>query len=73
LQLLDEKPIHTLSMSGMGTLGGGAPLAGLAPLGLTGHKEFDNMSVYSQRTERSVPRARMYHMERPGQNVRGDL
>ena len=62
LQILDEKPIHTLSMSGMGTLPG-PPLAGLASLGLgpPPQKDWDQMSMYSQRTDRSVPRARMYH------------
>ncbi len=81
-KILDEKPIHTLSMStGMGTLGprsGGVPhlssmppqppLAGLAALGLgpQTQKEWDQLSMYSQRTDRSVPRARMYHMERAG-------
>ena len=55
-------------MSGMGTLPPGPPLAGLATLGLTPHtgKDWDQMSMYSQRTDRSVPRARMYHMERAG-------
>ena len=59
---MDEKPIHTLSMSGMGTLPG-PPLAGLASLGLgpPPQKDWDQMSMYSQRTDRSVPRARMYH------------
>ena len=72
-KILDEKPIHTLSMSGMGTLGHPAaapapPLAGLATLGLGpgAQKDWDQMSMYSQRTDRSVPRARMYHMERAG-------
>merc|ERR1719219_1264939 len=43
----------------------GAPLAGLASLGLSppGQKDWDNMSVYSQKTDRSVNRARMYHMD----------
>ena len=53
--LADEKPIHTLSMSmnglnlaGMGAGHPGAPLAGLASLGLSppGQKDWDNMSVY---------------------------
>ena len=54
-------------MSGMGTIHG-PPLAGLASLGLgpPTQKDWDQMSMYSQRTERSVPRARMYHMERAG-------
>ena len=54
----------------MGTLPG-PPLAGLASLGLgpTSQKDWDQMSMYSQRTDRSaVPRARMYHMERAGKN-----
>ena len=53
-QLVDEKPIHTLSMSmnglnlaGLGPPGHpGAPLAGLASLGLAPQKDWDNMSVY---------------------------
>ena len=58
-------------MSGVGTLPPGPPLAGLASLGLApppgAHKEWDQMSMYSQRTDRSgVNRARMYHMERAG-------
>merc|ERR1719412_1724247 len=63
-KILDEKPIHTLSMSGMGTLPG-PPLAGLASLGLgpPPQKDWDQMSMYSQRTDRSVPRARMYHAD----------
>lgn len=81
-KILDEKPIHTLSMSGVGTMARGPsaaaaaaaaaatgpPLAGLAALGLgpPTQKEWDQMSMYSQRTDRSVPRARMYHMERAG-------
>ena len=46
----------------MGTLPG-PPLAGLASLGLgpPPQKDWDQMSMYSQRTDRSVPRARMYH------------
>ena len=95
--LAEEKPIHTLSMSmnglnlaGMGPPGHpGAPLAGLASLGLTppGQKDWDNMSVYrwaaqislaslklisalSQKTDRSVNRARMYHMDpRQGEHM----
>ena len=57
MQILDEKPIHTLSMSGMGTLPG-PPLAGLASLGLgpPPQKDWDQMSMYSQRTDRSVNR-----------------
>ncbi len=73
-QILDEKPgIHTLSMNGMGTLPShhhGPPLAGLAALGLglpPNQKDWDQMSMYSQKTDRSVPRARMYHMERAGE------
>jgi hypothetical protein len=71
--MVEEKPIHTLSMSmnglnlaGLGPPGPpGAPLAGLASLGLSppGQKDWDNMSVYSQKTDRSVNRARMYHMD----------
>ena len=69
----------------------GAPLAGLASLGLTppGQKDWDNMSVYrwgdfslstlkhildlllSQKTDRSVNRARMYHMDpRQGEDIK---
>jgi hypothetical protein len=61
-------------MSGMGTLTPGPPLAGLATLGLTPHsnKEWDQMSMYSQRTDRSVPRARMYHMERAGEPLKSE-
>ena len=50
-------------MSGMGTLPG-PPLAGLASLGLgpPPQKDWDQMSMYSQRSVPSnVPRARMYH------------
>jgi hypothetical protein len=68
-KILDEKPIHTLSMSGMGTMG--PPLAGLASLGLgppPTQKDWDQMSMYSQRTDRSVPRARMYHLDRAGKS-----
>jgi len=81
--LADEKPIHTLSMSmnglnlaGMGPAGHpGAPLAGLASLGLTppGQKDWDNMSVYSQKTDRSVNRARMYHMDPRQGPLRSDF
>ncbi len=48
----------------------GPPLAGLAALGLgpPTQKDWDQLSMYSQRTDRSVPRARMYHMERAGQS-----
>ena len=60
----------------MGTLGAGhlppppmvgPPLAGLASLGL-GHtqKEWDQLSMYSQRTDRSAPRGRLYQMDRGG-------
>lgn len=81
--LAEEKPIHTLSMSmnglnlaGMGPPGHpGAPLAGLASLGLTppGQKDWDNMSVYSQKTDRSVNRARMYHMDPRQGPLRSDF
>lgn len=59
-------------------MGGPAPLAGLASLGLGpgaaaaaalhghGQPDWDQLSMYSQRTDRSVPRARMYHMEGTG-------
>ena len=65
---MNEKPIHTLSMNGMGTLHPAPPLAGLASLGLgpPAQKDWDQMSMYSQRTDRSVNRARMYHMDRAG-------
>ena len=69
-QILDEKPIHTLSINGVGTLRG-APLASLAHMGLgpmATQKDWDQMSMHSQRTDHSVPRARMYHM-----NNRGDV
>ena len=68
-KLLDEKPIHTLSMSmnGLNTLGGGgpvgAPLAGLASLGLGPTKDWDTMSMYSQKSAAGVNRARMYHID----------
>ena len=75
LQILEEKPIHTLSMSGMGTLPPGPPLAGLATLGLAPPtaKEWDQMSMYSQHSQHSraahhlPPRSRMYQMDRPGE------
>ena len=64
-----DKPIHTLAINGMtstlpppsaGGLAAGAPLAGLATLGLSAHgqKEWDQLSMYSQRTDRSMPRSR---------------
>jgi len=70
-KMMDEKPIHTLSMSmnglnmaGMAPGHPGAPLAGLASLGLGPTvKDWDQMSMYSQKTDRSVNRARMYHMD----------
>jgi len=84
-KILDEKPIHTLSMNGVGTMraGGhgpaGPPLAGLAALGLgppppgAPPKDWDQLSAYSQRTDRSgLNRARMYHMERSG-SINGGL
>ena len=61
--LADEKPIHTLSMSmnglnlaGMGPGHPGAPLAGLASLGLSppGQKDWDNMSVYRWDSQFSI-------------------
>jgi len=82
-KLLDEKPIHTLSMSmnGLNTLGGlntgmgppvGAPLAGLASLGLGPGKDWDTMSMYSQKSAAGVNRARMYHID-PRNPVTGAL
>lgn len=69
-KILDEKPIHTLSMSGMAHTLPGPPLAGLASLGLgpPTQKDWDQMSMYSQRSQNhSVNRARMYHhMDRAG-------
>ena len=70
-KLLDEKPIHTLSMSmnGLNTLQGpaaplGAPLAGLASLGLgPSTKDWDTMSMYSQKSAAGANRARMYHID----------
>ena len=67
-KLLEDKPIHTLSMNGLNMAGLGqgpvAPLAGLASLGLAPHqKDWDQLSMYSQKTDRSVNRARMYHMD----------
>ena len=70
-KLLDEKPIHTLSMSmnGLNTLGGGgaplgAPLAGLASLGLGPTKDWDTMSMYSQKSASAAAnRSRMYHID----------
>jgi hypothetical protein len=68
-----EKPIHTLSMSmnGLNMAGvHGPPLAGLASLGLgppLQQKDWDQLSMYSQKTERSVGRPRPYQPElRPG-------
>ena len=77
LQLTD-KPINTIAFNSTlpppsGAVGGpaglaaaaaaGAPLAGLATLGLgTGQKEWDQLSMYSQR---SMPRSRAY-MDRTG-------
>ena len=58
--LLEEKPIHTLSMSmnGLNMAGVGPPLAGLASLGLgPSQKDWDQLSMYSQKTERSLARA----------------
>ena len=66
-----DKPIHTLSMSmnGLNTLQGpaaplGAPLAGLASLGLgPSTKDWDTMSMYSQKSAAGANRARMYHID----------
>ncbi len=47
LQILEEKPIHTLSINGVGTLRG-APLASLAHMGLgpvPTQKEWDQVSM----------------------------
>ena len=71
----EEKPIHTLSMNGMGTFAGhlppapivGPPLAGLASLGFgPTQKEWDQLSMYSQRTDRSATGRRLLQMERGG-------
>ena len=74
--LHEEKPIHTLSMNGMGTIGHGhlppppivgPPLAGLASLGLgPTQKEWDQLSMYSQRSaaNSAAPRGRLYQMDR---------
>jgi hypothetical protein len=73
--LSKEKPIHTLSMSmnGLNMAGvHGPPLAGLASLGLgppLQQKDWDQLSMYSQKTERSVGRPRPYQPElRPGRS-----
>ena len=67
---LHDKPIHTLSMSmnGLNTLQGpgaplGAPLAGLASLGIGPSKDWDTMSMYSQKSAAGANRARMYHID----------
>ena len=76
-----DKPINTIAFNSTlpppaGAVGGpaglaaaaaaGAPLAGLATLGLgTGQKEWDQLSMYSQR---SMPRSRAY-MDRTGINL----
>lgn len=76
---LDDKPIHTLSMSMNGLNMAGippgpavAPLAGLASLGLGPGKDWDTMSMYSQKTDRSLNRGRMYHLD-PRNHVTGTL
>ena len=62
-------------MNGMGTFAGhlppppivGPPLAGLASLGLgPTQKEWDQLSMYSQRTDRSQTRGRLLQMDRGG-------
>merc|ERR1719422_2959490 len=59
--------MNGLNLAGMSPGHPGAPLAGLASLGLgPTQKDWDQMSMYSQRTDRSVNRARMYHMDRAG-------
>ena len=60
--------MNGLNMAGVhGGAGGGAPLAGLASLGLGPpgvQKDWDQLSMYSQKTDRSVGnRGRMYHMD----------
>ena len=45
----------------------GPPLAGLASLGLgPTQKEWDQLSMYSQRTDRSQTRGRLLQMDRGG-------
>ena len=62
-------------MNGMGTFAGhlppapivGPPLAGLASLGFgPTQKEWDQLSMYSQRTDRSATGRRLLQMERGG-------
>ena len=59
---MNEKSVHGLSMNARnimsGTLPPAPPLAGLASLGLgpPPQKDWDQMSMYSQRTDRSVNR-----------------
>merc|ERR1719295_197935 len=56
--------MNGLNLAGMAPGHPGAPLAGLASLGLgPTNKDWDQMSMYSQKTDRSVNRARMYHMD----------
>ena len=58
--------MNGLNMAGVHGGGGGAPLAGLASLGLGPpvQKDWDQLSMYSQKTDRSVGnRGRMYHMD----------
>jgi hypothetical protein len=45
-----------MSMNGLNMAGVGPPLAGLASLGLApaGQKDWDQLSMYSQKTERSM-------------------
>ncbi len=63
----------SMSMNGLNMAGvHGPPLAGLASLGLgppLQQKDWDQLSMYSQKTERSVGRPRPYQPElRPGRS-----